>query len=93
MKDLEKRLAALEKKLAKSEEIDAETINRVMGSGIFPWMCLALKKKFGRELTDKEKVALAISMYKSGRYSFTTNDFVRLIIEMDAEARKKEGNK
>jgi uncharacterized coiled-coil protein SlyX len=47
MKELERRLAALEKKVAKSEEVDTETLNRVMHSAIFNVACLVVRDKFG----------------------------------------------
>lgn len=97
MKEIERRLAALEKKAARSEEIDAETLNRVMHSAIFKVACLVVRDKFGLkpsyEFSEEEKIEIAMILLRDGGYSLTPNDLVHIIIEMDAKARKEEEGK
>jgi hypothetical protein len=94
MKEMERRLAALEKKIAKSEEIDAETLNRVMHSAIFKVACLVVRDQFGLkpsyEFSEQERIEIAMILLRHGCYSFTPNDVVKIIIEMDKKARIEE---
>ncbi len=88
MEELEKRIAKVEKKINTSHAIDAEKVREFMQSGLFGLACFVERETLKRELTDKEKLELGIRLYQSG--TWTVNNLVRILIEMDAEAREEE---
>jgi hypothetical protein len=94
LKPLKTHKPRLEKKIAKSEEIDAETLNRVMHSPIFKVACLVVRDIFGLkpsyEFSEQEKIEIARILLRDGGYGLTPNDLVLLIIEMDKKARIEE---
>ncbi len=93
MKEIERRLAALEKKVTKSEGLDADELIRVLHSSVFAWVCAAERPELGRELTEEEKLEIALRLYESGKYSFTVKDITDAIIEADKEIREEEREK
>lgn len=65
MKELEKRLAQLEKKLSKNNAIDSQKLQQFMKSGLFSIACFVERSWLKRELTDEEKLALGLQLYQS----------------------------
>lgn len=90
MKEIERRLAALEKKINRDDTLNPETLTRVMHSPIFFIARIAEKDKLGRELTIEDEINLAVRLYECGKFSFTVKDYTDLVIAVDKEIEEEE---
>lgn len=88
MKQIEKRLAQLEKKLTKNNEIDSQKLQEFMKSGLFSIACFVERQWLKRELTDEEKLVLGLELYQSE--TWTVNNLVKILIEVDKKWLEEE---